>query len=83
MNVRAYALREPLELDELERTLTRGAILAHVVTVAIAILSIAVLAATGNPGWSGVTYFLMGPAHTAVGILNARNAEKARARLGG
>jgi hypothetical protein len=67
MNVRAHVLRDELELDELERYLTVAAVRSHLLTAGIGVLSLVVLAATGMPGWSGVTYFLMGPLHGVLG----------------
>ena len=81
MNARAYRLREELELDELERFLTRAAIRAHLISVGIALLSIMVLAVLDNPGISGITYFLMAPLHTVHGIYTGSRSEKIRNRL--
>lgn len=60
---RAWARREELELDEVEAHLTVASIRSHLLTASVAALSIGVLLATGNPGLSGVVYFLMGPVH--------------------
>lgn len=64
---RAYVRREELELDEVERFLTLASIGSHMTSVAIALLSIGVLAWTANPGASGIVYFLMGPTHGFLG----------------
>lgn len=83
MNVRAWILRGQLELDELERFLTLGAVRAHLLTAGIGVLSLVVLAATGMPGWSGVTYFLMGPLHGVLAwwqITRAERIQEAAAR---
>jgi hypothetical protein len=76
MSAYAYRLREHLELDELERYLTVASIRAHLLTVGIALLSVTIIALGGQPGWSGIVYFLMGPAHTVHGIAVARRAER-------
>lgn len=81
MNLRAYALRGDLELDELELFLTRNSILSHLITVGVAVLSMLMLYVTSNPGLSGITYFLMAPAQTLSGVLGARRAERIRERL--
>lgn len=78
---RAYARREELELDQIERFLTLASIGSHLTSVVIALASIAVLWGTGNPGLAGITFFLMGPVHGAVGwwthIRAARLMERA------
>ncbi len=76
MLLRAYRLRDQLELDELERYLTRGSIRAHLISVGVAVLSITVLAVTGSPPLAGLTYFLMGPLHAAHGFWHGSRAER-------
>jgi len=72
---RAHALRDELELDELERYLTLASIRSHLITVGVAVLSIIVQAATGAPGLAGLTYFLMGPLHGVAGWRAGARAE--------
>jgi hypothetical protein len=81
MSWRAYRLRDQLELDELESFLTRSSIRSHLITVGVAVLSMAVLAIGGQPGWAGVTYFLMAPLHMANGFWDGSRAEKIERRL--
>ena len=83
MHVHAYRRRVELELDAIECCLTRGAISAQMVSLAIALVSI-VLAAMGGVGtpWSGLIYFLMGPAHFVNGTLWGRRAERLYAETG-
>jgi len=83
MHMRAYRLRAELELDELECYLTRGAISAQMVSLVIAAVSIA-LAAIGGLAimWSGLIYFMMGPAHFVNGYLWGRGAEKLYTEMG-
>lgn len=81
MVYRAYRLRDELELDELERFLTRAAIRAHLVSVVVALLSLAVLVMGGQPGFAGVTYFLMFPLHTILGFHTGIVANRIQARL--
>lgn len=80
---RAYALRDDLELDDLERFLSRASIYSHLITVGIAVLSMLVLAVTGAPGWAGITYFLMGPVHGLAGYANAQRAQRIQGRMTG
>lgn len=68
MHINAYARKKALELDHLERLSTLLAISQHVATVLIAFLSIAILAITDKPGFSGVVYFLMPVIHIPLGI---------------
>jgi uncharacterized membrane protein len=83
MHLRAYRLRAQLELDELERYLTRGAISAQMVSLLIAVGSI-VLALIGGSAimWSGLIYWLMGPAHFVNGYLWGRGADKLYLEMG-
>lgn len=73
---RALRKRELLELDKLEIHLTRQSLLHHLVTVGVALLSIATLLVWGNPGVSGVTYFLMGPLHAGLGWWGGVKADR-------
>lgn len=81
MILRAYRLREQLELDEVERFLTRASMRAQCATVAIACLSMLVLYTGGSPGWAGITYFLMWPVHMIDGFLTGTRAERMAQRL--
>jgi len=83
LNLHAYRRREELELDALERYLTRGAISAQVVSLSIAALSI-VLALIGGSAivWSGLVYFAMGPAHFVNGLIWGRGAERLYTQMG-
>lgn len=84
MNLRAYRLREALELDELETYLTHSEIGAHVISLAIGVLSI-VLALVSPGIWgpflAGVIYFLMGPAHGVYGYRRGKRAEQMHTAL--
>lgn len=60
MNAHAYRQREALELDAVERLLTRTAIREHLIHVAIALLSI-VLALRTHLALAGFVYFLEAP----------------------
>ncbi|MCB9881930.1 MAG: DUF1211 domain-containing protein [Planctomycetes bacterium] len=78
MVYRAHRLRDALELDELERFLTRASIRTHLITVAIAGLSLCMNAWVRLPGFAGIVYFLMGPAHGLHGFLVGRTAARMR-----
>jgi uncharacterized membrane protein len=81
MIYRAYVLRDQLELDELERYLTLASIRAHLVTVGIATLSITILLFGAQPGFAGVTYFLMGPLHGYFGFYTRGKAKKVQEKM--
>lgn len=81
MEFRAYRCRKELDLDELERFLTRASIRSHLLTVSIACTSMLVLRFGGEPGWAGVTYFLMWPVHMIDGILTGTWAEQISQRI--
>ncbi|MBL8755484.1 MAG: DUF1211 domain-containing protein [Planctomycetes bacterium] len=67
--------RERLELDRVERFLTKASLVAQTITVAIALLSIGV-ALSGRPDIAGIVYFLMAPLHAAWGAWSAGHARK-------
>ncbi|HXV77806.1 MAG TPA: TMEM175 family protein [Candidatus Polarisedimenticolaceae bacterium] len=77
MHVHAWRRRDELELDRLERFLTWAAIQAQLVSLTLALISI-VLASIGGSWvpWSGLIYFLMGPAHGINGYLSGVRAER-------
>lgn len=72
----AYRRRTDLELDELELMLTRSSIITHLITVAIALVSVALVWTGANPAWSGLIYFLMGPVHAAWGFWSGTRARR-------
>ena len=64
LHVHAWRLRERLELDEVERFLTRAERNAHLLSAGIGLLSVAVAAATPRFAWlSGMLYWALGPLH--------------------
>ncbi|WP_395377426.1 TMEM175 family protein [Marinicella sp. W31] len=73
---RAYLLRRQLELDSVEVTITRTALLHNLANVLIAALSVGILLITNNPGISGVVYFLMPLVHFPLGYLSERLIRK-------
>lgn len=78
---RALGKRVELELDRLEVYLTVTSLWHHLVTVGVAALSVLLLAVTGNPGLSGVFYFVLGPLHGLVGWIRGTRAERLRREL--
>jgi len=76
MHLRAWAKRRELELDAVERLLTRSALGAHGIMVAVAAASIAIAAA--DPDWapaSGLIYFLVGPLQFLNGWIFGRRVD--------
>ncbi len=74
----AWQRRSDLELDRLERFLTRSSLGAHAITCGIAALSIGVVWIGNNPGIAGLVYFLMPIAHTVYGIWSGARAARIR-----
>jgi hypothetical protein len=67
--------RERLELDQVERFLTKSSTVAQGITCAIALLSIGV-ALAGMPDVAGLVYFLMAPLHAIWGSWSGAHARK-------
>lgn len=60
---RAWTLRDAIQLDLCERDLTRCAMRGHAVCMGIGLLSLAVgILLPEQPQWTGLTFFLLGPA---------------------
>ena len=78
---RAWSLREALELDELERVITRGSLRAHAISVALGALSLVLLLVAEQPGWAGLVFFLMGPLHGFNGYWTGAKARRMHAEL--
>lgn len=81
MTWRALRLRAQLELDELEVFLTRTSMAHFMVPTTVALVSIATVAATSNPGLGGVLYFTLGPLHFVVGVLCGTRADRLHKQL--
>ncbi len=73
----AWALheRERLELDRVERFLTRASLVAQGITCAVAVASIG-LALARLPDVAGIVYFLMAPLHAIWGAWSGGHARK-------
>ena len=78
MNAYAYRRRDVLELDEVERILTRAAVREHGIHVVIGLASIG-LALAGQPALAGLVYFLVGPSAGFHGWLTGRAVRRAAA----
>ncbi len=81
MVVRAYAKREELELDELERHLTITAMVHHFMTAGVALISMGIIAGGAPPGWGGIIYFVLWPLHMTWGWMRAHRAHKLKTEL--
>jgi len=79
--LRAWVKRDELELDVLERFLTLQSIGHHLLTVGVALVSLAILAFGAQPGYSGVVYFLLGPLHGILGFGGAARVKRLRKQL--
>lgn len=78
----AWRQRDTLSLDALEQFDARASIRRHLLSVAIGVLSLAiVLLAPGRLGFSGLIFFLLGPAHFVYGYRNGRRRERLEASL--
>ncbi len=84
LNARAWQLRLELELDSVERVLTKSALHGHLASVAIGVVSIAVVSFDRDlAGWAGMLYGLMGPVHGIHGVLTGRAVARYRGKLPG
>lgn len=76
MLIWAWMKRDALELDELERFLTKTSIGAQGLTCGIAALSIVIVSVWGNAPLGGFTYCLMAVAHPIYGVWAGTRAER-------
>lgn len=77
MSVRAYLRRDALDLDPGERYQTRAEIAEHLLSAGIGLLSLALaLLGGGWLKWSGLVFFMMGPAHGLRGYLTGRGLDR-------
>lgn len=79
MNLYAYRHRRQLGLDAVERYMTLSAVREHGIHVLIGVLSIG-LALVVHPAFSGLIYFLVGPAQGIHGWLSGRRVERIAAQ---
>ncbi len=81
LQIRALRLRDELELDELERTLTVTAILHHGVNVGVGLFSVLILYFFKNPGAAGIAYFPLAIYHTVIGASRGRKTAALKKKL--
>jgi len=75
---RAWRLRDAIHLDAAERVAVRGALLGHLLSIAIGVLSLLfTVLVPGVPALAGLVYFLMGPAQGINGYLTGSAVERA------
>jgi uncharacterized membrane protein len=75
MYLRAYSLRDALELDALELSVTREEIQGFLLNIAIGLASVAIAVLGGDRGsnWAGLVYLLVFPLQTINGrVMNTR-----------
>ena len=67
----AYRLADSLELTPMERYETRGVVQEHLLMMTIGIVSV-ILVEANLPQVAGVSYLLIAPAQTMLGIVHGR-----------
>lgn len=81
---RAWRLRADLELDSVERVLTKSAMHAHLLSVGVGAASMAI--ASSSAEWSALSrwlYCALGPLHIAHGWLTRRAVDRYRGKVPG
>ncbi len=83
MHLNAYRLRDALELSPLERYDTVDNVRESLLNVGIGAVSVllTVFGGSRGPMWGGLTYWLVGPAVYAHGVLAGRARKRLQARL--
>ena len=83
MTWHAWRRRDALELSATERMVTRGAMVSHLLSTSIAVVSfaLALLENRTAVSLSGMVYFLMGPAHGLRGWWWGKKIEAAADRV--
>ncbi len=72
----AWRKRDYLELDQLERALTLSSLRAHIITSGVAALSLCMLWRGVQPGFAGISYFLIAPLQTANGFMTGHTIRR-------
>lgn len=79
---RAWRLRAALELDSVERVITKSALHSHLLSAGVGVLSIAISAMDERwVGLSGMVYGVLGPLHFAHGLATRRAVERYRGKI--
>lgn len=77
----AYRRRDELELDEVERYVTRATVAAHLFSAGVGLVAVGLAACGGSAArWSGFAFFALGPGHGILGTLRARRVERLASR---
>lgn len=80
MNMRAWSLREHLDLDEIEELETRSTIVGHFIHVGIALISIGIVL-LGRPSFfAGIIYSMLGPTMWVHAVWTKKRVEEVRTR---
>ncbi len=78
---RAWRLRAELELDSVERVITKSAVHSHLISAGVGLFSIAVSALDASwVPYSGMLYGVLGPLHFAHGAATRRAVERYRGK---
>ena len=78
---RAWRLRAELELDSVERVITKSALHSHLLSACVGALSIVVsVIDTRWVAYSGMVYAVLGPLHFAHGLATRRAVERYRGK---
>lgn len=78
---RAWQLRAALELDSVERVITKSALHSHLLSAAVGLVSIAISLFDARwTAYSGVVYAVLGPLHFAHGMATRRAIERYRGK---
>jgi hypothetical protein len=78
---RAYRLRDVLELDELERHLTREALRCDLIMVATGVLSVIVMLVTESEAVAGFCFWILGPLQGWHGAWSGKRTRVLRSEL--
>ena len=80
----AYRHADILELDEVERLVTRNTLRAHALSMTVGAVALLLALIGGKLGaFAGLVFFAMGPAHGLLGYLQGRRVTALAARVGG
>ncbi|MEO6527377.1 MAG: TMEM175 family protein [Gemmatimonadaceae bacterium] len=76
----AYRLRDQLDLNAMEAYETRGVVQENVLMIGIGVLAV-VLAWLGKPSLSGISYALIGPLQTGLGMRHGKRRRELVAQM--
>lgn len=81
LHCRAWRHRDDLDLDALERHLTRAEITTNGIMCGVGALSVILAILTESPAWAGFAYWLLGPLHAMHGSRSRRKTQALHAEL--